>query len=402
MAPFPDVPLPAREPKRFLPLLSAGGLALGCLVLLMGILSLRESLRNRRQRALITAQNLAQVLDHYVADTFAKVDFALMAVKDEAERAARERRPGPDDLNEFMCRQRERIDGVDSLRTTDAWGRVDHSIGIPAGLSLMVGDREYFLQLRDDPAAGLVISKPLLDRVSKDWVIVMGRRLEGPGHRFTGIVHAVLPLDRFQEAFSSLNMGPRGAVVLRSLDLGLVVGNSESERVGTTVGEKAVSPEFQTFVQSGQAAGSFRARRPYDGIQRTLAARRVAGWPFYLLVGVADRDALAGWGWEVAQEALEMGLILGMIAVGVGLIRRKWLEQQAAHSALEQLLAEVKTLGGMLPICSHCKKIRDDKGYWNQIEAYLNEHTDAEFTHGICPDCAKEVFPRSSGKHTAI
>ena len=74
------------------------------------------------------------------------------------------------------------------------------------------------------------------------------------------------------------------------------------------------------------------------------------------------------------------------------LVRRAWLRQQVAHEHLEGLLAEVKTLGGMLPICSHCKKIRDDKGYWNQIEAYLNEHTEAEFTHGICPDCAAFVL----------
>jgi hypothetical protein len=84
------------------------------------------------------------------------------------------------------------------------------------------------------------------------------------------------------------------------------------------------------------------------------------------------------------------------------LINRTWLRQHATQENLERLLAEVKTLGGMLPICSHCKKIRDDKGYWNQIEAYLNEHIDAEFTHGICPDCAKEIFPRRSENHTKI
>ena len=60
---------------------------------------------------------------------------------------------------------------------------------------------------------------------------------------------------------------------------------------------------------------------------------------------------------------------------------------------LEAALARIKTLGGMLPICSHCKKIRDDKGYWNQVESYIHEHTDAEFSHSICPDCAKKHYP---------
>jgi len=60
---------------------------------------------------------------------------------------------------------------------------------------------------------------------------------------------------------------------------------------------------------------------------------------------------------------------------------------------LEKALSEIKTLSGLLPICSHCKKIRDDKGYWNQIEAYLTEHSEAKFSHGICKECAKKYYP---------
>ena len=60
---------------------------------------------------------------------------------------------------------------------------------------------------------------------------------------------------------------------------------------------------------------------------------------------------------------------------------------------LETALFEIKTLSGMLPICSYCKKIRDDKGYWNQIESYIHKHSRAEFSHGICPECAKNYYP---------
>jgi HAMP domain-containing protein len=68
-------------------------------------------------------------------------------------------------------------------------------------------------------------------------------------------------------------------------------------------------------------------------------------------------------------------------------------ERERLISELEQALSEVKTLSGLLPICSSCKRIRDDKGYWNQIETYVRDHTDAEFTHGICPECAKKLYP---------
>ncbi|MDH3359505.1 MAG: DUF3365 domain-containing protein [Desulfobulbaceae bacterium] len=60
---------------------------------------------------------------------------------------------------------------------------------------------------------------------------------------------------------------------------------------------------------------------------------------------------------------------------------------------LKESVEKVKILNGMLPICASCKKIRDDKGYWNQIEAYIGKHSDATFSHGICPDCAKTLYP---------
>ena len=60
---------------------------------------------------------------------------------------------------------------------------------------------------------------------------------------------------------------------------------------------------------------------------------------------------------------------------------------------LQASLSEIKMLSGLLPICSSCKKIRDDKGYWNQIESYIREHSEAEFTHRICPECSKKLYP---------
>ena len=68
-------------------------------------------------------------------------------------------------------------------------------------------------------------------------------------------------------------------------------------------------------------------------------------------------------------------------------------ERERLIEKLESALEEVKKLSGLLPICSYCKKIRDDSGYWNQIEAYLTKHSDAQFSHGICQECAKKYFP---------
>jgi GAF domain-containing protein len=63
------------------------------------------------------------------------------------------------------------------------------------------------------------------------------------------------------------------------------------------------------------------------------------------------------------------------------------------NQELERTISEVKTLRGLLPICASCKKVRDDKGYWNQIDKYLETHSEVEFSHGLCPDCAKKLYP---------
>lgn len=68
-------------------------------------------------------------------------------------------------------------------------------------------------------------------------------------------------------------------------------------------------------------------------------------------------------------------------------------EREKLIAELREALARVKTLSGMLPICSSCKKIRDDKGYWKQIEVYIRDHSEAEFSHGICPECAERLYP---------
>jgi len=66
---------------------------------------------------------------------------------------------------------------------------------------------------------------------------------------------------------------------------------------------------------------------------------------------------------------------------------------EASNSELERALVDIKQLSGMLPICSSCKKIRNDKGYWEAIEAYLRNHSEVQFSHGICPDCAERLYP---------
>ncbi|HEX3800054.1 MAG TPA: PAS domain S-box protein [Verrucomicrobiae bacterium] len=90
------------------------------------------------------------------------------------------------------------------------------------------------------------------------------------------------------------------------------------------------------------------------------------------------------------------GNVIGISAIERDITLRKREEEERSKliAELTDALGKIKTLRGLLPICAACKKIRDDGGYWQKIEAYICEHTEAEFTHGICPDCLVKLYPQ--------
>ncbi len=85
-----------------------------------------------------------------------------------------------------------------------------------------------------------------------------------------------------------------------------------------------------------------------------------------------------------------------IIGTVLDISERKLAEEERDLLIMDHLeaLSRIKTLSGLLPICAACKRIRDDKGYWSQIETYISQHSDALFSHGICPDCAKNMYPK--------
>ena len=86
-------------------------------------------------------------------------------------------------------------------------------------------------------------------------------------------------------------------------------------------------------------------------------------------------------------EELRVRLQVGKRVIGL----QESLLQHARE--LQEALDQVKTLTGLLPICASCRKIRDDQGYWSQVEAYLGDRLDVRFTHGLCPDCSRSLYP---------
>lgn len=137
--------------------------------------------------------------------------------------------------------------------------------------------------------------------------------------------------------------------------------------------------EFKRFVHAGETEEHlFPILHREDGIRwiqlRTATLRDTRG----------EALAVEGIASDITEKKLEE-------------IERKQLIRD-----LQKALAEVKTLSGLLPICSYCKKVRDDRGYWQQIESYITEHSELFFTHGLCPDCLAHHYPEYSLTGSAV
>ncbi len=131
-------------------------------------------------------------------------------------------------------------------------------------------------------------------------------------------------------------------------------------------------------------------------VKKLAAAARQL--PIVVLTGLVEHEV----GLEAVNAGAQDYLIKGQVS-GEMLIRsiryaieRKRIENEKEQviAELQEALAKVKLLSGFIPICASCKKIRDDTGYWQQVESYIQKHSNAEFSHSICPDCSHRLYPQ--------
>jgi PAS domain S-box-containing protein len=150
-----------------------------------------------------------------------------------------------------------------------------------------------------------------------------------------------------------------------------MAGRSKEEllRIGTTINiAKPISEDHhESNIQNVVFKGSFSWIRP-DGKDNVIE---------YTAVPI-----------KVQEKTLTIG-------IDRDITQRKRIEEEREHliKELQEALADVKTLSGLVPICANCKQIRDDKGFWMQVESYIQEHSQARFSHGICPDCMRKLYP---------
>ncbi len=133
-----------------------------------------------------------------------------------------------------------------------------------------------------------------------------------------------------------------------------------------------------------------------NGTATALELRRRYNIPVVYLSAYSDTLTLNN-----AQQSEPLGYLTKPFnendlktTVGMALIKAKAdIERDALLKRLQEALGNVKTLSGFIPICAKCKKIRDDQGFWQAVESYISRHSEAEFSHSLCPDCLVTLYP---------
>jgi len=182
-------------------------------------------------------------------------------------------------------------------------------------------------------------------------------------------------------------------IIFRVDDKGLVsFANTTAERIMGYPLKELIGRPYLDFVQP-----EYR-----QTVRRFFAVQfsRKTATSYYEAPGIA-KDGTVIWFGQFVRLLIRGEKVVGLEVISRDVTERRTVEEELKKSVdqLQKALSEVRTLSGMLPICASCKKVRDDEGYWSQIEAYVETHTHAQFSHGMCPDCLKVFFPDSLSQY---
>jgi PAS domain S-box-containing protein len=360
--------------RRLAPWLALGVLIVAALIVALATMATRRNLADERERAFVATYNRSSALEQYLTATLDKAQLALHSVHVDLE----------SDMHRFASREfgrrlsklRAMVPQVESLRVADARGLV--IFGGPAGAaSVSVADRDYFIRLRDDPRARFVTSGPLLSRFGHNWIIVLAHRLNGADGSFAGVVFASLRSAELLRPFADMKRGTDDATAIYTTDLKLVGCYIEPQGVCREIGDAKASDELRAAVSANPLAGSYVATVPLDGVERVNAYRKVRGYPFYVVSGIATANYFAAARedaieiWEFAGLALVLTLAVGALIYYSWRCQNRSAEAIARESRRYEML--LRTAGDGIYVVDGAGTVLEANEAFCQLLGYARE-----------------------------
>lgn len=259
------------------------------------------------------------------------------------------------------------------MHITDADGNVVYGVKPPE--ILKVAEREYFKSARNSPDAGLLISKPIKGIRTGRWTIYLTRRMNNPDGSFAGIVYVSSRVESYRDMFSHVNIGPGGAIVLRSADTSFVTRFPDVPGSDVNIGKLDKSPpQLRAALKSGVETGTYLFHSPTDNTRRISSFARCTPYPFIIIAGYGYNETLKPWFIELAVVSTVL-LLTAFLAALAG--RRIW------SDAIRQV--------------RHLNEIRDKE----QLEI-LNARLQREVTENIAELRSKDMMLISQSRRAAM
>ena len=266
--------------------LVVGNLVVAGLLIALGFVALQSSHQAYMDKARDATESLATSLRQGIGAEIRRVDMALLTVRSAQAHHAGDAAGTQTLLDEQLAL----LPWADSLRMTDAQGVVRLGRGVVSGTPVRLNDREFFRQAMVSSSDELIISEPLEARISKQWVIVLARRLSRPDGSFAGVVYANVSAQAFARRFAEIDVGQSGAITLRSATRQLIARHAPGVSAEFTPGSSQVSKELEAALKNSPRSGVFVSATMMDGIERVSAYRKVDEYPLIVLVGLATGE----------------------------------------------------------------------------------------------------------------
>ena len=304
--------------------------------------ALYQSWVRDEERARLLTQNLAHVFALQIGEAIDKIDLTVFTTADEVEQQLSRGGINAVALNAFIARYRVRVPALDGLRVVNAQGENAYGTDVNQARLTSVADRDYFQRLRSDPQAGVIISAPVLGRVSHKWSIIFARRINQPDGSFAGLAYGTITLEYLQKVFATVDVGQLGALTLRDENLALIARYPMPIQYETEVGKKNASPELQAVIEAHPNGGTYSSDQAFDKVRRIYTYCKIPGRPFYVSAGLAPEEYLAAWRSEAIWVLALAGLFTLGTLVSAGAVCRSWLRNERALQALTREQAALR------------------------------------------------------------
>ncbi len=328
-------------------------LALIALVLAFQFRQVEEGRVQQLERSRLNAQDLGSTLASGISGSFQNIDLTLQAATDHIREWNRYKHQPEAEMVQTLHDLQARVPLLVLLRATNAAGDTILTSAEDKFTSVNVADRHYFQELKHNADAGMVISEPLMGRITKKWVLICARRYALSNGEFGGIVYASIELSGISDRLAGgrIILSGDDVVLLRDNDQNVIVrfanGTQDLERFG----QKITSPNLDALDKSNAESGVYVATSALDQVQRSYYYQRIYNRPLSLVVGVSVRDGLSQWQSESDKAWRVVIILILVIALSAWLIFRVRLRQlqaitelQNTQSALEQSNQELARL----------------------------------------------------------